>query len=573
MINQSRKKPFVLLYFLAVIFLLLSSGCDKNEGSEQWINDHGTVEIPIDSVEMLGVSDRTLYAFANRKNGFSAKKFNAETGEENGETIFPDFFAERLYCCDIEGQTAYIAAETFTTVAPTLYKANVGTGEVALMYEFEPFSTISKIRKDGDTLYILGTTTDDANRNGSYELYLQNEQFVSYEHNGERFAELNLTNGEITDSGIRFPVAFDERGGTVFLYAFDEENGYYFLNYKTGERFDDSCLGTIGSMTLVNENGNFYLPDLIGDDADALRFYGIGEGRGVLQRETESAPAAFLTPVSENGYLYTVTFGDIVDGVNELFLSGFYVGDVNTKTSPIRIVNSDPIEPPYRNGYAISQTMLDNEDFALKTLSLDPSFDIAMFRTNSVYARAMRKSGGFYPLNDVDGAAEYIDRCFPAVKEAVTDEDGNIWAFPVRVEMSLFVYDEKNCAAENIGLDTDLNGFFNITDKLGSSEYYSYNQFQLRQSCFSQYLTKSDTFDTPLFRDMARTLKEHWDSDGVTANWELITDMGSDAPSAENTDNFLFMDAVQLYDQKGRSEGQLICAPRQCRRSETQSRI
>ena len=135
--------------------------------------------------------------------------------------------------------------------------------------------------------------------------------------------------------------------------------------------------------------------------------------------------------------------------------------------------------------------------------------------------------------------------------------------FPVSAETLLNVYDKEHCAAENISLDTDLDGFFKIVDKLGDSQYYSYNQFRLRQSCFSQYLMENDTFDTPLFREMAQTLKEHWDLDGVTTNWELIANMQCDEPTEANSDNFLFMETFDLYEQKrliGRLDGRLRAA-------------
>lgn len=551
--------------FLAFVpaFLLFLSGCGAGENSEQHFIDRGTLEIPIDQAEMFGVSDHILYSFGFTDKGFTSKKFNAETGETIGETVLSDFTPECLYCCDIEGQTAYIAAEGFTTVGPALYKANLDTGEVVLLYELDPFSTVFKIRKNGDTLYVFGTMPNNSNRNGGYSLYLKNGQYVTCDYNGQRFAELDLANGKVTDSGVMFPIAFDEWNGAVSLYAFDEENGYYFLNYETGEKFYDSYLGSIQDMTLINQNGDFYFPDMIGDDPNALRFYGIGENRGMIQRQTDHIPGTAFVSAALDGYLYTITFGDIVDGVNELLLSGFYVGDIDTAASPIRLVHSELVEPPYGNGYAIRLTQLDSDSFALKVLSLDPGYDVAAFKTDSLYAEGMRKSGSFYSLNDVPGVSEYLDRCFPYVKEAATDSDGNIWALPIRIETPLNIYDEEHCTAEGIVLDTDLNGFFQITDKLGDSGYYSYNQYQLRQSCFSQYLKCNDTFDTPLFREMAQTLKNHWDFDGVTTNWELVLDMCSDAPSESNTKNFLFMEAVQLFDQKrqiGRYDGRMRAA-------------
>lgn len=542
--------------FTAII-LLFSAGCGRSEKNERH-EDHGTLEIPLDASVLFDVSGQTLYSFCNSASGVTSKEFNIVTGEEIGETVFPDFPAQTMYCCDIDGQTAYIAVKDFTSVGPALYKADLKTGETAFLYDLDPFSRITKIRKDKDTLYVLGTTLENSNLFGSYDFYLKNGEYVVYEYKGEKFAELDLSSGTLTDSGIKFPVAFDERDGKVCVYAFEEENGYYFLDCATGEKYYDSYLELIRDMTFINDNGDFYFPNFSGDDLNVLRFYGIGEGRGVIRRKTDHDPMSSFISAAADGYLYTITYGD-----TGLILSGFYVDDVDTTASPIRIVNSEWIEPPLKTGYAIRQTQLTGEEFALKVLSLDPGYDIALFKSDSNYAEGMRKSDSFYPLNDVPGVSEYLDRCFPSIKEAATDADGNIWAFPVRVDVPLNIYDAEHCAAENIVLDTDLNGFFQIVDKLGDSQYYSYNQFQLRKSCFSRYLMDNDTFDTPLFREMAQTLKEHWDPDAVTKNIEMTFDMKSDEPSKTTSDNFLFMEELLMDYQKrqiGRSDGRLRAA-------------
>ncbi|MDE7233969.1 MAG: hypothetical protein K2N29_02810, partial [Ruminiclostridium sp.] len=343
---------------------------------------------------------------------------------------------------------------------PALYKADLDTGEVEFLYDLEFFTKITKIRADGDTLYLFGTAMDNSNRYGQYQFYRKNGEHIFYDYNGQIFAELNLTSGEITESGVKFPAMFDERNGTVALYAFDEEDGYYFLNYKTGEKVYDSYLQQIHDFTLINDNGDFYFPDMLDNQLNALHFYGIGEDRGAIQREIDHVPGYSFSATAADGYLYTIVIGDIgEDGLSELFLSGFYVGDVDTAASPVRIVNSDYIEPPHRNGYAINQTQLDSESFALKVLSLDPGYDIALFQTDSSYAEGMKNSGSFYPLNDVEGVSEFIDCCFPYLKEAVTDENGDIWAFPVVIDLPLIVYDEEHCTEQVITLDTDLKGF------------------------------------------------------------------------------------------------------------------
>lgn len=156
----------------------------------------------------------------------------------------------------------------------------------------------------------------------------------------------------------------------------------------------------------------------------------------------------------------------------------------------------------------------------------------------------------------------------------MTDKNGNIWAFPVVIDLPLIVYDEDHCAKQGITLNTDPKGFFDIIESLGDSEYYSYFQFRLRQSCFCQYLMRNDTFDTPLFREMAQTLKEHWDPEGETSNRDLILDMGSREHSDSCNENFLFWILSGSASKKVISESLTAgCALPLCRRSETRNRI
>ena len=62
----------------------------------------------------------------------------------------------------------------------------------------------------------------------------------------------------------------------------------------------------------------------------------------------------------------------------------------------------------------------------------------------------MKNSNSFYPLNDIPGIEEYLDRCFPYVREAATKEDGTIWMLPFLVFVDGMLVQEVKFLQDNI---------------------------------------------------------------------------------------------------------------------------
>ena len=90
---------------------------------------------------------------------------------------------------------------------------------------------------------------------------------------------------------------------------------------------------------------------------------------------------------------------------------------------------------PFGCGYEIQHTELTQDKFALKVMALDKDFDLCYVNSYGSFGYSMKEYGVFYPLNDIPRIQEYLDACFPYVKEAATDVDGNIWMLPIAVDI------------------------------------------------------------------------------------------------------------------------------------------
>ena len=119
--------------------------------------------------------------------------------------------------------------------------------------------------------------------------------------------------------------------------------------------------------------------------------------------------------------------------------------------------------------------------------------------------------GSFYPLNDIPGVKEYIDGCFPGLKEAATDENGDIWMLPVSVDVPVIRYNVKNCAEKGISFSSDLSDFIsNINKAYDYPEYFFCESYTVVRSMLTSYLSENDSFDTNVFRNIAGIIRKNY---------------------------------------------------------------
>ena len=166
---------------------------------------------------------------------------------------------------------------------------------------------------------------------------------------------------------------------------------------------------------------------------------------------------------------------------------------------------------PYGCGYKMEQMVLDAESFALKVLAQDKDFDMYLLSSREGTSYNLKKNGAFYPLNEVEGVQEYLDACFPYVKEAAINEDGEVWMIPVALAIPGLVYNKEYCVEQGVDFtQMDLAEFIDFTERVAEedSDQISISYMLLREQIFGQYLQRYDTFDTQLLREYAEQFKK-----------------------------------------------------------------
>lgn len=190
----------------------------------------------------------------------------------------------------------------------------------------------------------------------------------------------------------------------------------------------------------------------------------------------------------------------------------FVLEDVKKDNRTIRYISTgyEP-EEPYGCGYEMQRTELEKDKFALKILSLDQDYDLCMVNTSDSISDNLRKNGVFYPLNDVPGVQQYLDACYPYVREAATDEDGNIWMLPISVDIPGVVAGkegrDKGLMHEGISYKEyfDAHSLLTAEDKTRVRMPWA----MMFEFLFMQYFSENTTADTEEFRNLIRLFADN----------------------------------------------------------------
>lgn len=435
-----------------------------------------------------------------------------ETGEKVGEFTLKG--AHVSHCWDIaDGRVysvddmSYYSEETETYLSHRiLYSSDIETGESKEICDFEGVRLVEKIRAVGDKLYWLGTKEEFEPFSDSVEQ--EDGVYVGYTGTGVAFGYIDLATGTFFESDIPNPVAFSERNGQVIVYAYEEGKGFYFYDYTAGSVLcRTNKLGQVSDFDIVNDELDFVFRDYISAYNGTLVFSGMDDVSGVIQLDDGLWSSCFSV---EGDYL-CVQASENRYSMNDTVFK--YFANISTSDPPIRIVTSSERlknEPLFSCGYQIKTDLLSNDGFALTVLSLDKDYDMAMMSSNEGYANEMKRKGSFYPLNDVPGVKEYMENCFPYIKEAATDEEGNIWMLPISVNVPSVIYNEKNCAEKDISFPAEIGAFFDEMKKAADyPKYCSCFEYDIIRSMINSYLSENDSFDTEEFRGFAPILKEN----------------------------------------------------------------
>lgn len=474
---------------------LLLTGCSaENMSSPELSADTSFYTYPAENAVTFDVSqDGTVYTIESENSNFLCSYTltgeRSEIAELPSKTDSIAFSDGRIYYT----QTVDDGTE--------IYSMDISTAKSEKLCGLSGLWQIRNFDIVGDNAYILGSDDSRSGVQGEFS-----DQFGTYCYNGEVLYRINLASGETTASPVGFPQAFcaDEEGVTV--YAADAD-GYYFSDFENSHKqYND-----LGNLTALEE-----CSDKLMFCSDTKIFKLCSGSENAEDGIAEALENVIL--LSGNDLRYCGGYGFILNRYGEFNgsrLERFHASDYIKQNNRIRFISAEySFDEPFGCGYVIEQKELSAEEFSLTVLSQDKNYDICMINSAQDYSSNIRNKGSFYPLNDVPGVAEYLEKCFPYVKKAAYTENGEIWMLPVLLNAGVVYYSPENCSAAGVELSDGMaySSFIEQCRNAYSSDYkdgFSAHCYQLTQQLLFDYMTRYDKFDTPVFRDFAEFAKEN----------------------------------------------------------------
>ncbi len=492
--------------FLAASMFLFSCGCGGTEENAAG----GTVDIftyeQADNTLLMAAVGETLYTLESDENDAAVFSVFDADGNKTAEKVFPQYKAynTEYICADENG----IYAAVQDGRKHLLCSVDMDDGVMNTITELTELDSIEKIDVCGDRLYWFGEY-----RNGAKPVdpfITEAGETIYFEDRGKKIGSVDIKSGENVLSGIEFPVSFAVHGNNVTVYAYDSEGGYYFADYDNpDEKTHTNKLGMITNFEFYGNNGE-------------IVFLGASDFTGVLpvsKADAESGLVAVINGLysyvpselcaSDTGCVWLRASDSVMSLEKEIKRCD--LSSITISGEPIRIITNQYLSDlPVGLGSETQTNRLSEEEFALTVLSLDQNYDAAMISSDDGVASEIKGNGSFYPLGDVPGVSEYLDNCFPYIKEAVTDSEGNIRMLPITLEIPLIVYNQNNCADCGIEFSAELEPFARMMKQASELRdyYYDCSYYWIVQTQLIGYLAENNTFDTEKFRELAAVIKE-----------------------------------------------------------------
>ena len=380
-----------------------------------------------------------------------------------------------------------------------LYEIDMATWQAKKLYSFYGYEYINNLVRIGDYVYVFGRLQNPEQK--EYEQYSEDTFFT---YNGEVIGRLSVTAEipEMETIPIEFPKdIFSTVNNTLGVYGYTEDRGYVIMEYvpETGE-VKEIVQKDGANYNLFEQCEKGYL-----FEQNERLIYGAMDG-STAEAEVLNEDIRTTRIIYNGGFVFLKNYqkdikriyvkGELKDNKTIQFLSSAWISETDM---------------PYGCGYQMEQMALDAESFALKVLAQDKDFDVYLLSSREGTSYNLKKNGAFYPLNEIEGVQEYLDACFPYVKEAAINEDGEVWMIPVALAIPGLVYNKEYCAEQGVDFtQMDLAEFIDFTEQVKSeySNQTSISHMALREQIFGQYLQNYDTFDTQLLRDYAEQFQK-----------------------------------------------------------------
>ncbi len=269
---------------------------------------------------------------------------------------------------------------------------------------------------------------------------------------GESLLRINLADNTAEEIHCGYPLLMSAAEDTLWLYCCDD-NGCYItgLYDNTFSEPTYTDIGMLNSFCALGEN-RFVIPDFSEDTTPTLAVFN-SEAKTDNQLMPNSTCFMHGGIKYFGGYIYYINNYAYAEncGKIERIKERVYAKDNITINT---ILPEGKFYEPFGCGRRIKSEMISTDEFALSVLSQDSNYDLCVLSSDCDFSYNICDKGSFYALNDVDGVAEYIEKCFPSMRSTAVNEHGEIWALPLNLTTYCVIYNEKNCAANGIDVDS-----------------------------------------------------------------------------------------------------------------------
>ena len=378
-----------------------------------------------------------------------------------------------------------------------LYSYHPDTEEITLLQIFRYFKRVERIVVTENRIYLLGRNRYSGGASTT----------LGYHYSGEKIMWCSINGGEVYELGFAEPIDMNLAEDGTPLFYLHEKDGFSIVS------LDEK---TENAKVLVKSEDHFTSCFALCNEEKSLLYCTM---RGLvlsdlsdLSVETELYPD---TVVFDNGLRYVN--GRVVCRTHQGEIVQFPLDKVKKETETLRFLSVGyESDTPYGCGYRIERTNFREEEldkFALKILARDKDFDLCMVNTYYSKGDNLKENSNFYPLNDIPGIQEYLNACFPYVKEAATREDGTIWMLPIDVDIAGLVMNAELTEAYGFKNNMTYDDFFRVLSLFSSADEvqkFDIPMIAYIRNFFGQYFLKYESVDTSVFRGIMSEFSSLW---------------------------------------------------------------
>ncbi len=486
-----------------LLFVLLCCGCGKEELEENRKNFSELISVyPEEKMVMAYTADQEGYVYTvSTQDG----KYNLYQYDENQKLSFQYVFDDsigNIHALSVENGTIYFAAERTFEQGILIFSLFMETKEIKSLAKYDFFDTVRQMFLQDGRLYLLGARNYSLNAQklgGNDGYYFCEDKLIYYV----------LEEGESYGVEIKYPInmAFTENG-KLMVHAYVDKEGYQMLEYDPVQDSIKSIAAfenyQIGQFAVCNDGKNIiYCYDKNSRGLVLAPLSNLNDEAELCTFQQIASPAD-IKVFYQNGKVYLLN--------RNYNVMSFPLADLYHENKTIRyIAPGFQIDAPYGCGYMMQREELSEDKFVLKILAQDTDYDLCLIDTINYKSYDLKKNDMFYPLNDVPGVEEYLDQCFPYVKEAATKEDGTIWMIPVAVYMPGLVVQEDTLKELGVPLRRDMT-WLEFASMLASipkenQELLLISRTVCSMLFFQQYFQRYHSIDQEAFRQNAAALQ------------------------------------------------------------------